>query len=312
MSGIATQSATGGLERIYDALESTLPGVAHAMVQLAVWDALEEFCVRSTFWRESVAWEMPVGVTGIDLNPLDANTRIQWILEVCGLSCHQVKPAAILLDTGHGLVTPGDTVRSGTVWAVLKPSGLGSSLPDWVHDWNEGIRDGALARLYLQPAKPYSNLKSADYHAKRFRTQIQLARAEARTVCRRPPRFPYFARGRDAYGWPIGDGCCGPGGTGGGVTPPVGTFPTLAISPGVLSDAPVGTLPSVTISPGVLSDSAGASYSLSVTTLDFPAEPPTVSSPDETVTITNTGSVPLVITSASASGDFALTGLTLP
>lgn len=328
MSDAVTTMSTGGLDRIYDAVEATIPGVLHSMVQLVVWDSLEEFCSRSTYWRELLEWTMGVGVTQIDLNPIDANMRVQWVLNVCGLGhCYRIKPTSILIDTGPGQITPADTVRTGTAWVICKPSKLSADLPAWVDDWSEGLRDGALYRLYMQPSKPYSDKAAAQFHGKRYRTQIQLARVEAKKLCEcDAPRFPYFARGRgQSYGWG-GPANCGVGGAGvinvggggGGIIPP-NNGPGLTISPGVISDLdpttpPVTVTPALTLSPGVISDAptSGAAYTLSATSLSFPAEPPATASPEETITITNTGTVPLVITAASATGDFALTGLTVP
>ncbi len=309
----ASQTATGGLDRIYDAIEAVMPGVLHPVVQLVVWDALEEFCSRSTYWRELLNWEMAIGETQLDLNPVDTNIRVHWVLNVCGLgSCFRIKPTSILVDTSSGVHTPGDTVRSGTAWVVCKPSRLSAEMPAWVDDWSEGLRDGALYRLYMQPAKPYSSLPMAQFHGKRFRTQIQLARVEAKKLCEGDaPRFPYFARGRLFQGF----GCAGPcsgTGTDGAITPPVGVVPVLAISPGVLSDivTPPAPGPALTIGEGVITDTTGPGATLGAGSLTFGATTVGGTTVPQNVVVTNTGDADLIITAVTPTGDFAVTGVT--
>jgi hypothetical protein len=209
LTSVPTQSATGGLERIYDALQSILPGALMPMIQLAVWDAVEEFCVRSTFWRDQVNWSMEPGDNQYDLNPLTQEIRVAWVLNTTGLVWFKITPTAILTDLGDT-----SQLRMGTAWVVLKPSGLGAILPPWLDDWSEAIRDGAICRLCSQPARPYSEPKLALYHSARFRSQIQLARVEAqRMVPAMAPLFPYFARGRRNNGLTPGWGGM-PGGLG--------------------------------------------------------------------------------------------------
>jgi len=280
MSDAATTLQAGGLDRIYDGIESVLPGVMHTVVQMALFDTIEEFCMRSTYWRGLFAWSMEPGQTTLDLNPPGASPLVRWVLEVRGLRCHRIAPTAVLIDTSGTLDT--SVARSGTVWAACTPTQL-ENLPDWINDWTEGLRAGALFRLYSHPKKPYSDARQAPSYGKLFRSQIQLAKVEAQKLCSRDAwHFPYFARGREGFwggwgrGW--GDVCCGPDGQ--------------------VLDTRSGL--------------SGAAYTLSAITLTFPTVPEATASADETITITNTGTVPLVITGTMVTGDFALTGLTLP
>lgn len=303
MSDAPTTLETGGLERIYDAIEAILPGVMHPVVQMVVYDALDEFCTKSTYWRQLFAWSMAPGQTRLDLNPPGASPLVRWVLGVSGMRCHRIAPTAILVDTGDTSV-----IRSGTVWAACTPVQL-ENLPPWVNDWSEAIRAGALFRLYSHPKKPYSDPRLAPYYGKLFRQQITLAKIEAQKLCERDAwHYPYFARGRGSFGW--GDGCC--------LGDPVldarsgitVTLPVVSISPGVITE----DAPTVTVGPGVITDVpvGGAAYTLSALMLSFPDEPTATASPDETITITNTGTVPLVITSATVTGDFTIIGLSLP
>lgn len=87
--------------------------------------------------------------------------------------------------------------------------------------------------------------------------------------------------------------------------------PLVSIGPGVITSVPTAI---VSISPGVISGTVTAlpAYTLSTTALSFPPEATATSSAAQTVTVTNTGTVPLIITGAATTGDFALTGVTVP
>lgn len=195
MSGVFGSS---GLDRIYDAVEASLPGVAHPMVQLALRDTLDEFCVRSIYWRQPVGWTMVAGTLLVDLNPIDNVALVAWVLGVSGLRAWVVRPPGILIDAGDG-----STDRTGMALVACKPNWASAAdfaiaLPSFLtDDWSEALRDGVLFRLHGQLAKPYSSPPLAMYHGKRFRAQIQLAREAARNsgdfVA---PGFPYFANGR--------------------------------------------------------------------------------------------------------------------
>lgn len=212
-----------GFNRLYDPIEAVLPGVAHAMVQVAVRDTIEEFCLRSLYWRNTVLWQMPVGASLANLDPVDDLARAGLVLSVTGLTRWQLKPPAILIDPG-----PATAVRSGQALVVCKPSWVSDytyDLPSFLtDDWSEALRDGALSRLYSQPSKPYSSAQLAQYHGQRFRAQIRLAREMAgRFNDYGRWAFPYFGRGHQvtsAWGSP---------GAGDLVTPPPGPLPDVAI-----------------------------------------------------------------------------------
>lgn len=184
----------GGLTRLYDAVESIVPGVAHPVVQMVMWDAIEEFCVRSTFWRETMEWVMPIGNREVDLNPVGSGAIVANVLDVRGLTSFSVYPPALLTDSGST-----DQPRSGFAYVSCKPTRLGNAIPSFlVDDWYEGIKDGAMGRLYQQPGKPYSSPQLAEIHLKRFRTQMRLARDQAERFNSRGPAqwsFPLFAKG---------------------------------------------------------------------------------------------------------------------
>ena len=53
---------TGSLDRLIDGLLAELPGTLEPMVRAAIWDTVEDFCVRSGCFRRVVA--VSVGSSG--------------------------------------------------------------------------------------------------------------------------------------------------------------------------------------------------------------------------------------------------------
>lgn len=203
MSGTATTSAWGGLDRIYDNIEVVLPGILHSIVKMALWNAIEEFCYRSTYYRQTVSWGMAAGTQAIDLTVVDDLTLATKILWVRGSRFVQIKPPAVLISRDDFSMA-----RTGTALLLCKPNALTDLVPSFLIDnWNEALVNGAMGRLLGMPSKPWTDSKLAIYHLQRFRSQIGLAREEARLFGDYDTwKFPYFARGRQVSSiWGAGD-----------------------------------------------------------------------------------------------------------
>lgn len=192
--------ANPDVQRIYDNVLAILPAATLPVVQLALWNAIEEFAIRSTYFRHKAYWQMAPGVYTVDFNPLSASQIVVWVIEQHGLWQWEIRPPATLVD----LQTP-NAARSG--WAVLvwRPASFDAvkrlgAFPELWSTWFETILDGTLFRLYGQPIKPWSSPQLAQYHGQRFRQGLNRARdvAERLHSDQQSPRnvFPYFARGR--------------------------------------------------------------------------------------------------------------------
>lgn len=188
--------ALPGLERLYDNIQSTLPGVMLDAVRMSVWNAIESFCTRSTYFRQEADWRMGPGQTEYDFNPVDESLIAFTVLRVSGMSRWYVKPPATLVDP-YPSPTQG---RDGKALLALRPVALDANLPDELFSlWFETILSGALFRLYSQPLKPYSSAQHAAAHGSLYSRGIAVARARATMGFSgqdRPWRYPYFATGR--------------------------------------------------------------------------------------------------------------------
>ena len=194
----AGASATGGTARIYDWVQSTLSGLTMPVLRMALWDTVEEFCTRSSLWRQTLSFTLAAGATTFNCNPVDPHTLAVQVLSVTGITRFQLLRTVGVLDLGDAT-----QARACTVLVSCKPNGLDeATIPGFLTDtWSEALRDGALARLCGMPNKPWTDAKLVAVHGARFRRQMFLAREQARNNGDLPrARFPYFAKGSQAWG----------------------------------------------------------------------------------------------------------------
>lgn len=185
--------------RLLDTIQSRLPGVTLPMVELELWNAVDEFCLRSTYFRHRVWWRMEPGVNTIQLDPFSDKMDVAWVIEQHGLYRYAVEPPATLIDleipTAH---------RRGHALMVLKPRSLEAvkhgAIPHLFRNFFEVILDGTLFRLFNLPAKPWSNPQLTQYHGLRWWAGVNRARDIAERANSPSQsdfrRFPYFSRGR--------------------------------------------------------------------------------------------------------------------
>jgi hypothetical protein len=187
------------LARLYDNVQAMVPGVLLPVVKMALWNSIEEFYVRSTWRREWVDWCLPPHATEVDFDPYDGSWLVAWVLDYygCGTVRMMVKPPARLIDF---TCPTADTERKGWALLALKPTSFDIEFdPQLFQQWFETILDGALYRLFMQPAKPYSNAQMAQFHGKMYKAGCQRARVVATKGYTNGPgrwAFPYFAQGR--------------------------------------------------------------------------------------------------------------------
>jgi hypothetical protein len=184
--------------RIYDNVQVALPGVTLAQIKLALWNTIEDFCLRSTYMRRRVNWTMAPGVGNISFNPFNAELMVCWVLQVKGLHSWRVHPPATLIDQNNPIQQ-----RNGTAVLVLKPTQFqsdGDNMPaELFVNWFETLLNGTLARLYIQPAKPWSSTQLAQFHGREYNRGCALARDVANREYADQASawaFPYWSRGR--------------------------------------------------------------------------------------------------------------------
>lgn len=195
----ATLAISPDIERLYDNVQSLLPAVTLPVIDLELWNAIEEFCIRSTYFRTLVYWEMAPGVSSVDFNPFSASMVVVWVLWTHGLTHWEINPPAELVD----FLKPTGA-RTGEAMLALRPTTFDvvklGQIPELFTTWFETMLDGTLFRLYGMPSKPWSSTQVATYHGTRYRQGINRARdiAERLHSDQQSPRrrYPYFAAGR--------------------------------------------------------------------------------------------------------------------
>jgi hypothetical protein len=197
---VSPASHTPAVDRLYDNVQTLLPAITLPVIEMELWNTVQEFCIRSTYFRSKINWHMAKGVTTVDFNPFDANTVVVWVLFAYGLTHWEIEPPAKLVD----LQVPATAARTGWALVSLRPVTFNAvrlnATPELFTTWFETMLDGTLGRLYAMPAKPWSAPPLAQYHGSRFRMGINRARdiAERLHSHQQSPRrgFPYFAGGR--------------------------------------------------------------------------------------------------------------------
>lgn len=183
-------------------LRQVLTGATESVVIQATKATLREFYKDSGMWVETLE---PIGVTdGVDLvnlsdaAVLDGHDALVHIVNYVKYGDILLRPQHTLNDSILGN-TPSHfyTTQSGVIKLIPTPQTTVADILEiqvslipvftnnMVHDdafniWFDTILDGVLGRIYQQPGKTYTNLMSAQYHLRRFRSGISKARDEAR------------------------------------------------------------------------------------------------------------------------------------
>ena len=189
-----------GPDRLLDNLQALVPGLTVDMANLVCWNTIEDFFIKSTYRREHVFWRMDPGVMTLNFDPYNSEWRVCWFLALRGYNL-KIEPPGRIRDLSH---PAPDSVRNGEVLLGLKPSSINTLLPYpvWTTYW-ETLLQGALYRLYMQPGKPYSDLKAMELSGRLYRSGIAAARAAAQAGHVRDGQawvYPYFATGGHADG----------------------------------------------------------------------------------------------------------------
>jgi hypothetical protein len=190
-----------------DLIDEVLPQLAadpsDPVTEQAIKRAVIEFCRESWIWRflpdpQSVRsglleydLEPPTGadiaaVIDVEYNKVPLTPKsVEWLnKEIPGW---RATKAAVKyytqIDTEQVLLAPlpADTVTNGLVMTVaLQPSQTATGFPKWIaNQYIYPIAEGAMAKLMLMPAKPWTDLANGQDHRTRFEQAFNDAREAA-------------------------------------------------------------------------------------------------------------------------------------
>lgn len=174
------------------------PGAVRSLVRLEFIKAVREFYEESGCLREVVTRDVVADTAEYTIEPDTANTLTLRPLNVAynrvPLRILMRKPDEVTESTGTprawyrvGVNTvvlwpkPTEALANGiSVYISLLPDPTVSSLPNISKvEHFDALIDGTLGLLKQQPAKPYTDLLTAQYHLRRFRSAIAKFKALA-------------------------------------------------------------------------------------------------------------------------------------
>lgn len=151
---------------MYPRLVNELPRCPLPIIEDAIRETIREFCVQTQIWT-------------LELDPLYVREEVtDYDIEKCGEPKYAVidMPVKVVLDTRtldpdkgeyymgdrYTLVLgsePSEDISQGLVVTVcLKPTQTATEIPNRLYeDYKEAFINGTLARLMMQPKKPWSN-----------------------------------------------------------------------------------------------------------------------------------------------------------
>jgi hypothetical protein len=193
------RSVRSDIARFLNTVQTRVAGITLPVIELELANVVEEFCYRSTYFRNKVYWQLAQGMSQLSITPYDGRMETIYILDQEGLTDYYVDPPATIVDT----MAPNAS-RTGWALIAIKPRSWEDveqgAVPVLFRNWFEVMLDGLLFRLYGMPSRPWSSSQLASYHGTRWWQGVNRARDQAErlnTNRQSPFRFyPYFARGR--------------------------------------------------------------------------------------------------------------------
>lgn len=177
--------AKADLKRFADNIRIRVPGALDNVLQLEMFNTLEDFLTFTLCWTEDIDFPAIMGRKVGDTVIIEPEAgqiyQLQWVMNSQAIQQRMVMPEPSVLQyvdipsqdetwTARVAITCTDpTTRDG--YPVL---------PGWIlTKYRTGIMDGVLARLYSQPAKPYTSDKLAIFHAHAYTSTRGRAKGEA-------------------------------------------------------------------------------------------------------------------------------------
>jgi hypothetical protein len=166
-----------------DNLRIKLPAALDGVIQLELYNALDEFFRDSQTWVEEVPFTTELDVLDYELTPT-GHARIHQLVGVTDEHYRMIGATMVLPGTVHLLSqhTAGNVLSA---WLSLTPADPVSRtgypfVPEWLLDrYRDTIEAGVMSKMMSQAAKPYSSERLAVYHMRRFRSGIAIARTDA-------------------------------------------------------------------------------------------------------------------------------------
>lgn len=201
--GGQSSAALGGQTITYVAqyVAQQIAGAPDTLIESTLTRVLNDFYTRSTAWRDNVGpYPVNANIAQADLNPVDQNTRVQFVLGAFMFPFNQSNEPLQLYPTVRKFVggipaepsryymqTPDSMLLYPTpdknygnilfVYAALVPTTLAALLPDQSYTQHaDALIWGTMSRLYLMSKRPWSDKELGMMYEKKYRQEILLYR----------------------------------------------------------------------------------------------------------------------------------------
>lgn len=178
--------------RLMNNLRIALPGALDGAIQLEVFNLFNEFFQETNLWQEKLEFTItPANAIGSKI-PLTPNAgsinRLMWVFDANNVQRNMAMPIPgelLVLEAANGTEIWTATVANTCTDPVPTSGSLGGFplCPGWIlQKYNNGLMSGILARMMVQPAKPYTNPKLSMMHTSTYRKAVSEGRTEARRM----------------------------------------------------------------------------------------------------------------------------------
>ena len=184
-----------GLDKWVDTLLGRLNGAEPQMVRTEVSNTIREFFRESTVWRQDLFLKLKAGTPTYDMTGMIPGASVLYVLQAF-YNERLLRPVENFpynwqeQGTPHSYWSPEpELIRFAPIPAeddatnlrlrvALRPTDC--QVPDWTESHFFGaIADGALARIYLHPKRPYSSASLGAMHGQKFARHVASARSQA-------------------------------------------------------------------------------------------------------------------------------------
>jgi hypothetical protein len=184
-----------------DTLRIRLPGALDGGINLELFNVIDEWCRRTNAYREFIETTLTVGqdtyaIAPAGLDPIIIYQVVHPTLDISGA----------IYDAGQ-ITLPNAPDATDATEALITEASVaplyGTGDPeDWLPEalyqrFHQALIDGVLSRMHSQPAKPYSDVRRAEYHGRRLRNHMRTAIARVVGDSEVSPQrwaFPRFGR----------------------------------------------------------------------------------------------------------------------
>lgn len=181
------------VERFLSKLRPHCLGVSDPMIKAALDEAIAEFCGLSLAYQSDLEDVSCVaGERDYELDMVPGKTLLQLVSVL--KDGRSFKDFTFNLTTFRLNIEPTEAFTL-SLRGAFRPSSEQTSYDDVFGLWLDGIVSGALARLFAQPGKQWTNETAVPFYDSRFRSSINRARINqnqqfsGRSIMITPRRF---------------------------------------------------------------------------------------------------------------------------